>query len=159
MPLEGEYEPSPSGWVRDQVELYERTGGREGNVQRPTGLPVVILTVRGRKSGKLRKMPLMRVERDGKYAIVASKGGAPDNPKWYKNVKANPDVMLQDGPEPFDARARELHGEERELWWRRAVEAFPPYADYEKRTKRLIPVFLIEGKDDAEPKDEAGGED
>jgi F420H(2)-dependent quinone reductase len=145
--------------VRDQVELYERTGGREGNVQRPTGLPVVILTVRGRKTGKLRKLPLMRVEHDGKYAIVASKGGAPDNPQWYYSVKANPDVMLQDGPEPFDARARELRGEERELWWRRAVEAFPPYGDYEKRTKRLIPVFLIERKDDAEPKDEVEGED
>jgi deazaflavin-dependent oxidoreductase (nitroreductase family) len=153
MPLEGEYVPSPTGWVRDQVELYERTGGQEGNVQRPTGLSVVILTVRGRKSGKLRKLPLMRVEHDGKYAIVASKGGAPDNPKWYKNVKANPDVMLQDGPEPFDARARELHGEERELWWRRAVEAFPPYADYETRTSRLIPVFLIAPKDDAGHKD------
>ena len=159
MPLEGEYEPSPVGWVRDQVELYERTLGREGNLQRPTGLPVVILTVRGRKSGKLRKLPLMRVEHDGKYAIVASKGGAPDNPKWYKNVKANPDVVLQDGPEPFDARARELHGEERELWWRRAVAAFPPYADYKKRTKRHIPVFVIERKDAAAPTDEAGGED
>jgi F420H(2)-dependent quinone reductase len=146
MPLEGEYEPSPVDWVRDQVELYERTGGREGNVQRATGLPVVIITVRGRKSGKLRKIPLMRVEHDGKYAIVASKGGAPQHPKWYKNVKANPDVMLQDGPEPFDAGARELHGEERELWWRHAVEAFPPYADYKKRTERLIPVFLIERK-------------
>ena len=146
MPLEGEYEPSPVDWVRDQVELYERTGGREGNVQRATRLPVVIVTVRGRKSGKLRKIPLMRVEHDGKYAIVASKGGAPDHPKWYKNVKANPDVMLQDGPVPFDAGTRELHGEERELWWRRAVEAFPPYADYEKRTERLIPVFLIERK-------------
>ena len=159
MSLEGEYEPSPVGWVRDQVELYERTGGREGNVQRPTGLPVVILTVRGRKSGKLRKLPLMRVEHDGKYAIVASKGGAPDNPKWYKNVKANPDVVLQDGPEPFDARARELHGEERERWWRRAVAAFPPYADYKKRTNRHIPVFVIERNDAAEPTVEAGGED
>jgi deazaflavin-dependent oxidoreductase (nitroreductase family) len=147
MPLEGEYEPSPIGWVRDQVELYERTGGREGNVQRPTGLPVVILTVRGRKSGRLRKMPLMRVEHDGKYAIVASKGGAPDNPKWYKNVKANPDVTLQDGPEPFVARARELRSEERDVWWRRAVAAFPPYAEYQKRTKRLIPVFLVERRD------------
>ena len=147
MPLEGEYVPSPIGWARDQVALYERTKGREGNVQRPTGLPVVIVTMRGRRSGKLRKHALMRVEHDGTYAIVASKGGAPDHPAWYYNIRANPDIMLQDGPEPFDARARELHGEERESWWRRAVDAFPPYADYEKRTSRLIPVFLVERKD------------
>jgi deazaflavin-dependent oxidoreductase (nitroreductase family) len=144
MPLEGEYVPSPIGWARDQVALYERTQGREGNVQRPTGLPVVIVTMRGRKSGKLHKHALMRVEHDGKYALVASKGGAPDNPKWYYNIKANPDIMVQDGPEPFDGRARELQGEQRELWWRRAVEAFPPYADYVKKTTRTIPVFLVE---------------
>jgi F420H(2)-dependent quinone reductase len=147
MPVEGEYEPSPLPRTRDQVALYERTGGREGNVQQPTGLPVVIVTVRGRKSGKVRKMALMRIEHDGKYALVASKGGAPEHPKWYHNIMANPDVTLQDGPEPFDARARELQGEERGVWWRRAVEAFPPYADYEKRTSRLIPVFLVERKD------------
>jgi F420H(2)-dependent quinone reductase len=144
MPLEGEYVPSPIDWARNQVALYERTKGREGNVQRPTGLPVVIVTARGRKSGKLHKYALMRVEHAGKYALVASKGGAPEHPKWYHNLKANPDIMLQDGPEPFDARARELHGEERELWWRRAVEAFSPYADYEKKTSRTIPVFLVE---------------
>jgi len=144
MPIEGDYEPSPLPWTRDQVALYERTGGREGNVQRPTGLPVVIVTVRGSKSGKIRKFPLMRVEHDGRYALVASKGGAPDHPKWYSNIKANPDIMLQDGLEPFDAHARELSGEERQTWWRRAVDAFPPYADYEKKTSRTIPVFLVE---------------
>lgn len=145
MPLTGEYEPSPQSWVREQVERYEATDGQEGNTLRGTGLPVVIFTMRGRKSGKIRKIPLMRVEHDGAYALVASQGGAPEHPKWYYNLKADPDaLMVQDGADRFDAHARELEGEEREIWWRRAVAAYPPYADYQKRTERLIPVLLAE---------------
>ena len=145
MPLIGEYEPSPQKWVRDQVERYEETGGREANTLRDTGLPVVIFATRGRKSGKIRKTPLMRVEHDGAYAMVASQGGSPKHPVWYHNLKADPEALtVQDGPEPFDARARELSGEEREEWWERAVTAYPPYAEYQKKTERLIPVFLAE---------------
>jgi deazaflavin-dependent oxidoreductase (nitroreductase family) len=145
MPLTGEYEPSPEKWVRDQVELYERTDGREGNTLRDTGMPVIIVTTRGHKSGKLRKTPLMRVEHDGAYAAVASMGGAPHHPVWYHNLRADPDaVLLQDGPEPWEGHAHELSGEERRIWWERAVRAYPPYADYQARTDRLIPVFLIE---------------
>jgi deazaflavin-dependent oxidoreductase (nitroreductase family) len=145
MPLTGEYEPSPQQWVRDQVERYEATGGREANTLRDTGLPVAIFTTRGNKSGKIRKTPLMRVEHDGAYAMVASDGGSPRHPVWYHNLKADPEALIvQDGPEPFDARARELSGEERELWWQRAVAAYPPYAEYQRTTDRLIPVFLAE---------------
>jgi deazaflavin-dependent oxidoreductase (nitroreductase family) len=145
MPLQGEYEPSPEQWVRDQVELYERTGGREGNTLRDTGLPVVIFTTRGRSSGKLRKIPLMRVEHEGAYAMVASQGGAPKHPVWYYNVMADPEaVTVQDGPTVLDGRARELSGNERALWWERAVAAFPPYATYQTRTDRQIPVILFE---------------
>jgi deazaflavin-dependent oxidoreductase (nitroreductase family) len=145
MPLTGEYEPSPQQWVRDQVERYEATGGREANTLRDTGLPVAIFTTRGNKSGKIRKTPLMRVEHDGAYAMVASQGGSPKHPVWYHNVKADPEALtVQDGPEPFDAQARELSGEEREVWWERAVAAYPPYADYQEKTDRLIPVFLAE---------------
>ena len=152
MPLEGEYEPSPEAWVRDQVELYERTDGREGGTLRDTGLPVVIFTTRGHKSGKLRKTPLMRVEHDGAYLMVASKGGAPQHPVWYYNVKADPEaLMVQDGADRFDARARELEGEERAVWWERAVKAFPPYAEYQRKTDRLIPVFLVERRSPATP--------
>ena len=145
MPLTGEYEPSPQKWVRDQVETYERTGGREANTLRDTGRPIVVFTTRGAKSGKLRKNPLMRVEHDGVYAMVASKGGAPEHPQWYWNLKADPTALtVQDGPEPFDAVAREVTGSEREEWWRRAVEAFPTYADYQRKTDRLIPVLVAE---------------
>jgi len=145
MPLEGEYEPSPEKWVRDQVERYEATGGREANTLRDTGLPVVIFTTRGNKSGKLRKTPLMRVEHDGVYAMVASQGGAPQHPVWYYNLKADPTaLMVQDGAERFDATARELSGEERAVWWERAVAAYPSYAEYQKKTDRQIPVFLAE---------------
>jgi deazaflavin-dependent oxidoreductase (nitroreductase family) len=148
MPLQGEYEPSPQPWVRDQVELYERTGGREGNILMDTGLPIIILTTRGNKSGKLRKTPLMRVEHDGTYAVVASLGGAPTHPVWYHNLKADPDaVTVQDGPEPFDGHARELSGDERAIWWTRAVAAYPPYAEYQAKTDRQIPVFLVERRD------------
>ena len=145
MPLDGEYEPSPQQWVRDQVATYEETDGREASTLRDTGLPVVIFTTRGNKSGKLRKMALMKVEHDGVYALVASQGGAPTHPVWYHNLKADPDaLMVQDGAERWDAHARELTGAEREEWWDRAVAAYPPYAEYQTRTDRLIPVLLAE---------------
>jgi deazaflavin-dependent oxidoreductase (nitroreductase family) len=147
MSLDGEYEPSPEKWVRDQVELYERTGGREGNTLLDRGLPVVLFTTRGAKSGKVRKNPLMRVEHDGAYAMVASQGGAPKHPTWYYNVKAHPDqVTVQDGPEPWDGVAREVTGQEKAEWWERAVAAFPDYADYQRKTDREIPVFVVERK-------------
>ncbi|MEU7635162.1 MULTISPECIES: nitroreductase family deazaflavin-dependent oxidoreductase [unclassified Streptomyces] len=142
MPLQGEYEPSPTAWVRDQVELYEGSGGTEGTTLR--GLPVIVLTTRGAKSGKLRKSPLMRVEHEGAYAAVASQGGAPTNPVWYHNVLADPRVELQDGPVRRDMTAREVTGEEKAAWWARAVEAFPDYADYQRKTDRRIPVFVLE---------------
>ncbi|MDC7340351.1 nitroreductase family deazaflavin-dependent oxidoreductase [Streptomyces lydicus] len=142
MPLEGEYEPSPTPWVREQVERYESSGGTEGTTMR--GLPVIVLTTRGAKTGKLRKSPLMRVEHDGKYAAVASLGGAPQHPVWYHNVVADPRVELQDGPVRQDMTAREVTGEEKARWWARAVEAFPDYADYQEKTERVIPVFVLE---------------
>jgi len=143
MTLEGEYAPSPSAWVRDQVEAYERSGGREANTLRDTGMPVVVVTSRGAKTGKVRKTPVMRVEHDGEYALVASKGGAPTHPVWYHNLVAHPDeVMLQDGSEPWPVRVREVSGVERERWWQRAVEAYPPYAEYQTKTERVIPVLV-----------------
>jgi deazaflavin-dependent oxidoreductase (nitroreductase family) len=147
MPLEGEYEPSPEQWVRDQVELYERTGGREGNTLPDRPEPVVVYTTRGAKSGKVRKSPLMRVEHDGAYAMVASLGGAPQHPTWYFNVKAHPDeVTVQDGDQVWDGVAREVTGEEKAQWWERAVAAFPDYAEYQRKTDREIPVFVLERK-------------
>jgi deazaflavin-dependent oxidoreductase (nitroreductase family) len=147
MTLEGEYEPSPSEWVRNQVAEYESSGGQKANTLGDTGMPVVIVTTRGNKSGKIRKTPLMRVEHDGQYVLVASKGGAPDNPVWYYNLVANPEsVVIQDGPEPFDAEVRVLSGQEKTNWWARAVAAYPPYADYQARTDREIPVFLATRK-------------
>ena len=144
MSPQGEYEPSPWPWVRDQVETYERTGGREGNTFMDTGLPVVLLTTRGRKTGKLRKSPLMRVEHNGEYALVASKGGMPDNPLWYGNLIANPeDATLQDGRQPFEIDVREVEGEERASWWSRSVEAYPPYAEYQEKAERTIPVVVV----------------
>ncbi|MFD7665051.1 nitroreductase family deazaflavin-dependent oxidoreductase [Streptomyces sp. NPDC059788] len=142
MPLEGEYEPSPEKWVRDQVELYESSGGTKGTTMR--GLPVIVLTTRGAKSGKIRKSPLMRVEHEGAYAVVASLGGAPKHPVWYHNIVADPRVELQDGPVRMDLVAREVTGEEKALWWGRAVEAFPYYDDYQQKTDRVIPVFVLE---------------
>ena len=145
MPLQGEYEPSTQGWVRDQVERYEATGGREANTLRNSGLPIAIFWTRGVKSGKVRKQPLMRVERDGVYAMVGSVGGAPKDPAWVANVRAAPDqVTVQDGPEPWDGVAREVTGAEKAEWWDRAVAAFPAYADYQKKTDREIPVFVVE---------------
>jgi deazaflavin-dependent oxidoreductase (nitroreductase family) len=143
MTLEGEYEPSPWQWVRDQVETYERTGGKEANTLMDTGMPIVIVTTRGNKSGKLRKTALMRVEHGGEYALIGSMGGAPKNPVWVYNVRADPDaVVIQDGPEPFDATVREVSGAEREAWWERSVAAYPPYAEYQAKTERRIPVFV-----------------
>ncbi|MEV4921509.1 nitroreductase family deazaflavin-dependent oxidoreductase [Streptomyces roseoverticillatus] len=142
MPLDGEYEPSPTTWVREQVEKYEGSGGTEGTTLR--GLPVVILTSRGVKSGKLRKSPVMRVEHEGAYAAVASLGGAPKHPVWYHNLVADPRVELRDGTEVWDMTAREVTGEEKEAWWKRAVQAFPDYADYQEKTDRVIPVFVLE---------------
>ena len=142
-PLEGEYEPSPVDFVRKQVEEYEASGGRRANTLADTGMPIVIVTSRGAKSGKLRKTPLMRVEHEGEYALVASKGGAPKHPVWYHNLKADPEaVTIQDGPEPFDVTVREVSGEERAQWWERAVAAYPPYAEYQENTDREIPVFV-----------------
>jgi deazaflavin-dependent oxidoreductase (nitroreductase family) len=143
MPLTGEYEPSAAQWVRDQVEAYERSGGAEANTLRDTGLPIIVVTTRGNQSGKIRKLALMRVEHDGEYALVGSMGGAPKHPVWVHNLRADPDaVMIQDGPEPFDATVREIDGDERAQWWERAVAAYPPYADYQRRTERRIPVFV-----------------
>jgi deazaflavin-dependent oxidoreductase (nitroreductase family) len=143
MTISGEYEPSPAKWVRDQVELYESSGGQQGNTLADTGLPVVIVTTKGNKSGKVRKTPLMRVEHAGEYVLIASKGGAPSHPVWYYNLKANPmAVAIQDGPEPFAVEVRQLDGEERARWWERAVAAYPPYAEYQEKTQREIPVFL-----------------
>jgi deazaflavin-dependent oxidoreductase (nitroreductase family) len=143
MALEGEYEPSPEAWVRDQVEAYESSGGERGGTLMDTGIPVIIVTSRGRKSGKLRKTPLMRVEHGGEYALVASKGGAPTHPVWYHNLMADPEaVMIQDGPEPFDARVREVGGDERAAWWERAVAVYAPYAEYQDGTEREIPVLV-----------------
>ncbi|MGY1495620.1 nitroreductase family deazaflavin-dependent oxidoreductase [Streptomyces sp. QTS52] len=147
MPLEGEYEASPTQWVREQVELYESSGGTEGTTLLDTGLPVVLLTTRGVRSGKIRRTPLMRVEHDGVYAVVASLGGAPKHPVWYFNVLADPHVDIQDGPVRQDRVAREVTGEEKSVWWERAVAAYPPYADYQKKTDRDIPVFVLEPAD------------
>ncbi|MBA4863149.1 nitroreductase family deazaflavin-dependent oxidoreductase [Streptomyces sp. PSKA54] len=142
MPLEGKYEPSPTQWAREQVELYESSGGTEGTTMR--GKPVVVLTTRGARTGKIRKTPLMRVEHDGTYAVVASLGGAPSHPVWYHNIVADPRVELQDGPVRQDMTAREVTGKEKAVWWERAVEAWPDYAEYQKKTDRVIPVFVLE---------------
>jgi F420H(2)-dependent quinone reductase len=142
MPLDGEYEPSTQAWVRDQVELYEGSGGTEGTMLR--GMPVVIITNRGVRSGKLRKTPVMRVEHEGRYAAVASKGGSPTHPVWYYNLVADPHVELQDGPVKTDMVARLVTGDEKAAWWDRAVAAYPDYADYQTKTTREIPVFVLE---------------
>ena len=143
MTLQGEYVPNAKGWVRDQVEAYERSGGREANTLRDTGIPVIIVTMRGNKSGNVRKIALMRVEHDGQYALVASYGGSPTHPVWYHNLKASPDeVTIQDGPEPFQVKVREVTDEERAAWWERAVAVFPPYAEYQQKTDRQIPVLV-----------------
>ena len=143
MPLAGDYEPSSVDWVRAEVEHLERTGGSAWRDRQ-----VVLLTTVGARTGRLRKTPLMRVEHDGAYALVASMGGAPKHPVWYWNLKSDAmAVMIQDGPEPFLADVRELTGDEKALWWERAVAAFPPYAEYQQRTERLIPVFVAHRRD------------
>jgi deazaflavin-dependent oxidoreductase (nitroreductase family) len=144
MALTGTYVPSPSKWVRDQVELYESSGGKEGNTLRDTGLPVIIVTSLGARSGSIRKTPLMRVEHGGSYALVASQGGAPTHPVWYHNLKAHPEVEIQDGETTRTYAVRELSGDERSTWWDRAVAAFPNYAEYQTKTDREIPVFVAE---------------
>lgn len=141
MPLTGDYEPSTSDWARENAELYMASGGTEGVELK--GRPVVLLTTIGAKTGKLRKTPLMRVEHDGQYAVVASLGGAPKNPVWYHNVVKHPRVELQDGTATGDYEAREVFGEEKATWWRRAVEVWPDYADYQRKTDREIPVFVL----------------
>ena len=147
MAIDGEYVPSPAAWVRDQVEEYEASGGASGTTLRETGLPVVIVTNRGAKTGAVRKTPLMRVEHEGNYAAVGSQGGAPRNPVWVYNLRKNPQVVLRDGAQTREMTAREVTGDERAAWWERAVAAFPPYAEYQQRTDRLIPVFVLEPTD------------
>ena len=142
MPLQGEYAPSTAGWAREQAEAYEASGGTQAAELR--GMPVVVLTSVGAKTGLLRKTALMRVEHGGEYAVVASLGGAPKHPVWYFNLKKNPHVELQDGPDKHDYLARELSGDEKAIWWERAVAAYPPYADYQKKTDRQIPLFVLE---------------
>ena len=145
MPLEGEREISPEGWVRDQTEKILATGTTDGVTV--YDLPIVLVTIRGARSGKLRYTPLMRVEHDGRYALVASKGGARENPLWYRNLVANPHVELQDGTVTRDYDAREVSGDERARWWERAVAAYPPYAEYQEKTTRQIPVFVLEPRE------------
>jgi F420H(2)-dependent quinone reductase len=141
MPITGEYEPSTSDWARENAEEYMESGGTKGTELK--GRPVILLTTVGAKTGKIRKTPLMRVEHDGEYAVVASLGGAPKNPVWYYNIKAHPHVELQDGPATGDYEAREVFGDEKAAWWERAVAAWPDYADYQKKTDRQIPVFVL----------------
>jgi len=141
MPLTGEYAPSPSDWAREQAEKFEASGGTEAAELQ--GRPIILLTSVGAKTGKLRKTPLMRVEHDGEYAVVASRGGAPTHPVWYWNLAANPHVELQDGEVKRDYRAREVSGDERAVWWERALESWPPYAEYQTKTDRIIPVFVL----------------
>ena len=146
MAITGEYVPSPSAWVRKQVDTIEDTGTTDSvDIM---GLPVVMLTMRGARTGAIRKVPLMRVEHDGVYAAVASKGGAPEHPKWYRNIRRNPVLDLQDDDRTWTVRARELEGAERDEWWPLCVAAFPPYADYQVKTDRLIPVFVLEPVED-----------
>jgi deazaflavin-dependent oxidoreductase (nitroreductase family) len=142
MPLQGEYEPSTAEWARKQVEEYEGSGGTKGTTLR--GIPVVVITSRGASSGKLRKNPVMRIEHDGVYAAVASKGGSPKHPTWHRNLVEHPLVELQDGPSKGDYVAREASGDERAVWWDRAVQVWPDYAEYQTKTDRQIPVFVLE---------------
>ena len=142
MPLSGEYEPSPSEWARKQAERYEATNGAKGGELQ--GRPVIVLTSKGAKTGKIRKTPLMRVEHEGTYAVVASLGVAPRHPVWYHNLKAHPHVELQDGATKRDYKAREVSGEEKAVWWEHAVAAWPDYAKYQTKTERQIPVFVLE---------------
>ncbi|MDY0830249.1 nitroreductase family deazaflavin-dependent oxidoreductase [Microbacterium sp. BG28] len=145
MPLTGEYKPSTSEWARSQAELYEATNGAEGGELR--GVPIIVLTTVGAKSGGLRKTALMRVEHDGDYLVVASKGGAPEEPAWGNNIRKHPHVELQDGAVKRDYTARELEGDERRLWWERAVAVWPDYAVYQTKTDRQIAIFVLEPRE------------
>jgi deazaflavin-dependent oxidoreductase (nitroreductase family) len=142
MSIDGQYGASTSGWVAKQVEEYEASGGSEANTLTDTGITIIVFTTVGRKSGLVRKVPLMRVEHNGQYALVASKGGSPEHPGWFHNIVANPEIVLQDGPEPFATTVREISGDERATWWERASAIYPPYLEYQEKTERLIPVFL-----------------
>ncbi len=146
MGIEGEYEPSTWNWVAEQVTEYESSNGAKGNTLRDTGMEIIVMTTVGHRSGKVRKVPLMKVEHEGEYAIVASKGGAPAHPGWYHNLVADPNVMIQDGPAPWDAEVRIVTGDERQAWWERSVAAYPPYAEYQEKTDREIPVFIARPK-------------
>ena len=142
MTIEGEYGPSTWGWVAKQVERYEASGGTEANTLMDTGIPIIIFTTKGHKSGLVRKVPLMRVEHEGTYALIASKGGDPNHPAWYHNILADPKIVMQDGPEPWTTVVRQIEGDERAVWWERAVAVYPPYQEYQEKTDREIPVFL-----------------
>jgi len=143
--LDGEYVPSTMEWVRDQIDLYERSGGREGNTLRDSGIPVIVVTMRGAKTGAVRKIALMRVEHDGAYALVASKGGHDSNPDWYRNLTVHPEeVLVQDGPDPFPVTVREVDGNEYDTWWERSVAVFPTYLEYRAKTARRIPILVAE---------------
>jgi F420H(2)-dependent quinone reductase len=149
MTLQGEYEPSPQGWVREQVEEFESSNGaRSGHLR---GMPIVVMTTRGAKTGKIRKVPVMRVEHDGVYAAVASQGGAPSNPVWYANLVTHPQILVQDGPRRMEMVAREVTHDEKAVWWDRAVAAYPDYADYQRKTTRPIPVFVLEPAESTRP--------
>jgi deazaflavin-dependent oxidoreductase (nitroreductase family) len=144
MPIEGEYEPNKLKWVREHVADFEASGGATGGDLHPSGVPIIIVTMMGNKSGKVRKIALMRVEHEGSFALVASMGGAPKNPGWYHNLVANPNIMIQDGPQPADFTVRVGAGDERDEWWERCVSVFAPYAEYQEKTDRVIPVFIAE---------------
>ena len=143
--LEGTYVPSTIEWVRDQIDAYEKSGGTKANTLRESGIPVIVVTMRGAKSGNVRKIALMRVEHEGSYALVASRGGADENPDWYTNLLAHPnEVLVQDGPAPFRVNVREVMGDERALWWERSAHVFPTYNEYQTKTSRVIPVLVAE---------------
>lgn len=142
MTIDGDYEPSTWRWVAKQVAEYEASGGTRANTLRDTGIPIIVFTTKGHKTGKVRKVALMRVEHEGRYALVASKGGSPEHPAWYQNLLADPRIMMQDGPEPWETEARIVSGDERAAWWQRAVAVYPPYAEYQEKTDREIPVFV-----------------
>jgi len=140
--FDGTYGPSTWQWVADQAAEYEASGGTRANTLRDTGIPIIVMTTKGHKSGLIRKVPLMRVEHEGTYALIASKGGAPENPGWVHNLHADPTVLIQDGPEPFETTVIEVTGDERAGWFQRGIDVFAPYAEYQEKTDRLIPVFL-----------------
>ncbi|MEI6361989.1 MAG: nitroreductase family deazaflavin-dependent oxidoreductase [Actinomycetes bacterium] len=142
MTITGDYEPGAWDWVAQQVEEYEASGGTRANTLRDSGIPIIVVTMRGAKSGKVRKIGLMRVEHDGEYALVASRGGDPAHPAWYHNMTADPGIMIQDGPQPQPFVVREVDGDERETWWQRAAEVYPPYVEYAEKAGRLIPVLV-----------------